>query len=53
MDVIVAVARKSTTSVTINYEGAAAETRRLLCPSTFMKIGRLWRLRRFRELVGQ
>jgi len=47
MDVIVVVARPALGALPISFDGAVAETRRLLGPSFVAKVRRLWRLRRF------
>jgi len=51
MDVVVVVARQASGEVTISFDGAVAETRRLLSPSMAAKALRLWRLRKFREFI--
>jgi len=54
IDVVAAVARKGTRPVTTGREGVGvAEARRLLYPSALMKAARVWRLRRFGELIGR
>jgi len=51
MDVVVAVALNADGDVAISFDGAVAETRRLLNPSFAAKVRRLWRLRKFREFI--
>lgn len=52
MDVVLVVAAKGTSEDTRTADDGPRETRRLLAPSTGMKIARLWRLRRFPTIRG-